>query len=273
MKKTLTFLLIVLLSFGLSAQVDFQQDLLSIKKQVNAIKFDNSRLKKQFNESTTDLNSKIISVEKLLQNANNSIKTQTTTIAKNSSEINEIKDTTKTSFNFVSVIAWGSLILLLIVFAYITFIKMKWNKTKEELFTKINELKQLLDNFIIYVNDSVDMKIIENKKIMTEQMVSSQVLVEKTINLNYKTTNESLQSLNSFVQEAQKSNVEQLDNFKIEMEHQNKLLKEELKVETAKILLDNSKNIASLNEEMEKLKVSKNIAIKTSRTRKDTKQV
>jgi hypothetical protein len=273
MKKIFIFLLLVIFSIGLYAQVNTQQDIVNLKKQVNAVKYDNNKIKKQVTESTTNLNTKVVTIEKLLQNTDSSIKSQTTTIIKNGSDIADLKNDTKTRFNHVFVFIWSILILLLIVLGFVILLQIKRNKTKKELLTKINEIKKSLDNYIIQTNDSIDIKISETKTALNEQFNSSQLILEKSINSNHKTTNDSILSINNFIKESQKSNVEQLDKIKKVLEDQESALDNTLRSEIIKNQIETNQRITSLMDEIEKLKTSQSISVKTPRTRKSPKKV
>jgi len=244
MKTTLTFIFLVFLSVGLCAQVDLQQDLISLKKQVNSIRFDNNKLKKQFNESIVIQNSRIGSLEKILQTTDSSVKSHANTLVKNSTVVSEMKEETNAKIKSVRIFTWVCLILILLTFGYIIFIKMKWNKANKELHAKINEIMQSIDNFIVQTNNVIEIKIGETKKILNDQLVSAQTAMENSINSNNITTNQSLQSLNNFMQETQKSNVEQIDNIKTAIENQKNILESQVAaLESQKKISDNFKTV------------------------------
>jgi hypothetical protein len=253
MKRTLLFILLVSLCFAVRAQVNPEQDIINLKKQVNSAKYENSKLKKQLNETTIDLNAKIVALESLIQTTDSSVNSQANILVKNSTVVKEMKEDSNRQFKYVKMIAWISLILVIILIVYAIILHLRQNKATRAIYITVDMLKSEINEKNRELRISMENVISDARLDLNDKVVSLKKSVEEMISNNYKTTDENIQAVKNYIQESQKSNVEQIEKIKVSLEGQKSILEGLVKAECGKLQADNAKAISSLKDELAKM--------------------
>jgi len=253
MKKLTTFLILVLLVFFANAQVNVQDDVNSLKKQVNSLKYDYAKFKKQLIESAINQNAKIASVEKNLLSTDTLLKSQTIITGQNTAALSEIKKDTSSKIYFLKSLVWICLILVLVLTVFVIYSFMLLKKNEKLSYNLYHDLRNRLDKQFAEMKASIDSGIAETSRMLEKKMESSKSEMESAMAANFKSTGNSISELNVFVQEAQKSQVEQIDNVKAGMDSLKSSLESTFRKDISGLRTENEKMSASVKEEMAKL--------------------